>query len=141
MDVKQPKIMISYQWDSQQDVLKLHDALKKYGYDLWIDVNSMSGNIYGGMSKGIEESSIILLCMTSKYEQSESCNSEFEYAKDKKKKIIPIYLEKGYEASGSLGLIVAGKLYFDFTNKSLFESKILELNAEIESQLGTEGNV
>jgi len=34
-------VMISYQWDSQETVLKIRDRLREAGFDIWIDVEDM----------------------------------------------------------------------------------------------------
>ena len=34
-------IMISYQWDVQEEVLKIRQRLKAAGYRVWIDVEQM----------------------------------------------------------------------------------------------------
>ena len=36
-----PHVMISYQWNSQERMLKLKDELTKAGYDVWMDVDQM----------------------------------------------------------------------------------------------------
>ena len=130
-----PQLMISYQWDSRKDVLKLHQALTDDRYCVWIDEEQMHENIYERMAEAVRESSLILLCMTKKYEDSDICKGEFLFAKDLKKKIIPIYLEKEYKPGGSLGIIIAGKLYFDITNKDNFDNEICKIKGEINKQL------
>lgn len=35
-------IMISYDWDHQPQVLKMHEVLKKKGYRTWLDVEQMN---------------------------------------------------------------------------------------------------
>ena len=37
-------VFISYQWDSQETILKIADRLKTAGFKLWIDVDNMSKN-------------------------------------------------------------------------------------------------
>ena len=80
MEDCQRRVMISYQWNSKDDALKLYDALTEYGFNVWIDVKKMSGDIYQRMSEGVNKSSVFLLCMTLKYEKSDSCNKEFKFA-------------------------------------------------------------
>ena len=139
MDMQKPELMISYQWDSQKDALRIFHALEEFGFNVWIDVKKMSEDIFEKMAEGIQDSSIILICMTSKYEKSANCKREFKFAAYKNKKVIPIYLEKNYKAEGALGLLIAGKLYFDFTDNKKFEKNIGDLKTEIEKQLGSQG--
>ena len=129
------QLMISYNWDSQKDVLKLREALTGYGYNVWIDIERMHENIYERMAEAVKESSIILLCMTKKYEKSKNCNREFQFAEQLRKRIIPIYFEKNYTADGPLALIISGKRYFDLRNKGNFDSEILKLKEEVDEQL------
>jgi len=129
------QVMISYQWDSQKQVHKISDALKKSGINIWIDVDEMSRDVFDTMAKAVEHSSIVLVCMTSNYEKSPNCKRELNYAAEKKKNLIPLRLERDYKAGGSLGLITAGKLRFDFTDDSKFEEKLESLKVEIRKQL------
>ena len=36
-----PKIMMSYQWDSQALVVKIKDRLEKAGFSVWMDISNM----------------------------------------------------------------------------------------------------
>ena len=130
-------IMLSYQWDYQQEVREICQALRRFNFEVWMDMDSMSGNIYNKMAEGVEGADIVIICMSTKYQSSENCNKEFQYAQVNQKKIIPIKMEKGFNATGSLGLITAGKLYIDFSDMSKFNENIKSLKKEIESHLGT----
>lgn len=56
---------------------------------------------------------------------------EAEYAFQKKKLIIPLKLERGYEPDGWLGFICGTKVFFEFTDKYPFEEKMTSLLKEI----------
>ena len=131
--------MISYQWDSQPEVMKIYEALKGYNFNIWIDIDKMSGDIYKKIADGVEGAEVIIVCMSSKYQESENCNSEFKYARDNRKNIIPIKMEKGFNATGPLGLITAGKHYIDFSNWSMFDNNMKRLKKEIESYIRSTG--
>ncbi len=60
--------MLSYQWDYQSEVKKICDALKRYGFDVWMDLDTMSGDIYERMAEGVEGAEIIIVCMSTKYQ-------------------------------------------------------------------------
>ena len=136
MEDDKPQIMISYQWDSKTEVLKLYEALIGDGYKVWIDKEKVHGNINDRMAEGVKDSSIILLCMTKEYEESPNCKKEYNYADECKKRIIPIYFEEDYKkAGGGLAIIIAGKLYFDFRGKYNFDSEICKLKGEIDMHL------
>ena len=74
--------------------------------------------------------------MSTKYQSSESCTRECQYGQDRKKGIIPIKLESGFNATGALGLITAGKLYIDFSDSSKFNDNMKSLKQEIETKTG-----
>ena len=55
--------MLSYQWDYQKQVIKIKDALKAQGFKVWMDIDSMRGNIYEKMAEGVEGiDTCLLLC-------------------------------------------------------------------------------
>ena len=128
------QIMISYQWDYQTEAIRIKETLEEQGYKVWIDIDKMSGNIYTKMSEAVETSDLLIVCMSSKYETSENCNRELQYAQDLRKKIVPIKIEKDYKPHGPLGLIVSGALYVDFSDPSQFHEKVKKLVAEMESK-------
>lgn len=127
--------MLSYQWDYQPEVRKICETLKRFGFNVWMDLDTMSGSIYEKMAEGVEGADVVIICMSTKYQSSENCNKEFQYAQVNKKTIIPIKMEKGFNATGSLGLITAGKLYIDFSNMSKFNENMMSLKKEIETRI------
>ena len=139
MAQKNGHLMISYQWDYQPEVRKICQALESFGFDVWMDLKKMTGDIFKRMAEAVEGAEIIIVCMSTKYQLSENCNKEFEYAQVKKKTIIPIKMEKDFNAGGSLGLITAGKLYIDFSNMSKFNENMKNLKKEIEAHLNQSG--
>ena len=36
-----PHVMISYQWDVQEQIVKVKDILKAHGFNVWLDVERM----------------------------------------------------------------------------------------------------
>lgn len=125
--------MLSYQWDFQAEVQQIYDQLTSFGFKVWMDKAEMSGDIYKKMSGAVEEASVVVICMSSKYQASKNCQREFEYAQVLNKKMIPIKLEKGFQPAGALGLITAGKFYINFTDPQKFDENMENLKKEIES--------
>ena len=72
--------MLSYQWDSQKEVLLVKEGLEQDGFKVWMDVDKLQGNIFQRMAEGIEGALLIIVCMTKKYEKSTNCNLELQYA-------------------------------------------------------------
>ena len=48
------------------------------------------------MAEAVENSDVIILCITEKYRQSINCQAEAQYAFKLKKYIVPLILQKGY---------------------------------------------
>ena len=47
-----PHIMLSYQWDVQDLAKKVLEKLEGLGFDVWMDLQDMSGNINEAMAEG-----------------------------------------------------------------------------------------
>ncbi|CAK8672692.1 unnamed protein product [Clavelina lepadiformis] len=138
MPVQWKHIMISYNWkDSKKLAHKISDMLCDAGYNVWIDKGQMKGDIYEKMAQGVENAHVILMFTSSNYEKSENCKSEATYARDKKKKIIPIRVQDGYEPRGNIGLLTAGLFYHDFS-QGIFDDNFDKLLKEIGSIDGIE---
>ena len=61
--------MISYQWDSQELAKKVFEKLEGLGFDAWMDLEDMSGNINEAMAEGrlkVEWISVCNLSVASK---------------------------------------------------------------------------
>ncbi|XP_041468797.1 uncharacterized protein LOC121418766 [Lytechinus variegatus] len=118
-----PHIMISYQWDSQQRMIEVRDLLQKAGFNVWMDIDKMAGDILGAMAQAVERSALVLVCMTQKYFESHNGRTEATYAYKLKKPIIPLQLEEGYEGEGWLGALVGTLLYYKmYSNEVIPES-------------------
>jgi hypothetical protein len=39
-----PRVMLSYNWDNQAIICKLAEALKNVGYEVWLDIEQMTGS-------------------------------------------------------------------------------------------------
>eukprot|EP00794_Sanderia_malayensis_P018430 gene18430-20280_t len=129
-------VMLSYNWESKAQVLRIKKELKKLGYKTWMDVDKMHGDLNERMAEAVEGAAVVVVFMTQKYEESHNCKKELNYADDKRKKIVPVKLEPKYKPSKALGLIVAGKLYTVFSGESQFESNFADLRKEIDAALG-----
>ncbi|XP_072020756.1 uncharacterized protein [Amphiura filiformis] len=133
-DSESTHLMLSYQWGSQNTVLAIRGTLTRAGYKVWMDVDDMSGDTLEAMAKAVEKSSAIIMCITEKYKESQSCRSEASYAMKKKKPIVPLLLEAGYEPDGWLGLVLGTKLYFRFCSDDEMTTGMQNVIKEIETR-------
>ena len=73
-------IMISYSHSDKQLCHLIHEKLSKDGFRVWIDRDQMHGGTMVAMADAIENSNIVLICMSDAYKQSVYCQSEAHYA-------------------------------------------------------------
>lgn len=107
-------VMISYQWDTQLTMLRVKQELEVQGFTVWMDVEQMEGSILETMARAVEKSSVLLLAVSRKYQNSPNCRSEAEYAYQRRKRMIPLMMEPSYSPDGWLGIILGSKLWMDF---------------------------
>ncbi|XP_039269908.2 uncharacterized protein LOC120344676 [Styela clava] len=128
----QKHVMISYQWKYQKLALKIKDRLGEMNYRVWIDVESMGGgSLLDTMAKAVENSAVVLICMSSEYKQSPNCRTEGDYAYKLRTPIIPIRTEVGYKPDGWLGALIGSKYYYDFSNPMVFDAMFSKLVEEL----------
>ena len=72
--------MISYQWDVQRTMIQVRDHLKQHGFQVWMDIDKIGGSTLQAMASAVEESSVVLMCVSRKYKRSPNCRSgKFNY--------------------------------------------------------------
>ncbi|CAF4115588.1 unnamed protein product [Rotaria sordida] len=126
-------LMISYSWNDMDLSHQVCDYLtKNKHYKIWIDRDEMHGSTIDSMAEAIEKSDIVLMCMSETYKRSENCKAEAEYARKRKRCIIPLMMREKYDPDGWLGFICGQKLYIDFTQYK-FETAAQKLISEIEN--------
>jgi hypothetical protein len=122
--------MISYSHSDKQLCHSIHERLSRDGFRVWIDRDQMHGSTMIAMADAIENSEMILICMSDAYKQSVYCQSEAHYAFEKQRYLIPLVMKLRYKPDGWLGIIVSGKLYIDFA-KNEFNLGYEKLKTEI----------
>ncbi|XP_057300086.1 uncharacterized protein LOC130630553 isoform X2 [Hydractinia symbiolongicarpus] len=129
----QKHIMLSYCWAQQDVVKKIALLLKESGFNLWLDIDKMTGSTIDAMAEAVENATIVLMFVSRNYKESAACQSEAKYASYRGVLIIPIMLENNWKPDGWLGLIICTLLYFKFPedNELAFSSKYHELHTEI----------
>ena len=124
-------VMISYQWDSQEVLVEVKNRLQASGYRVWMDLEQMGGSTLEAMAKAVENSSVVLICVSERYKESPNCRSEAEYAYQLRKDIIPLMMQGKYRGDGWLGMLVGTKLWFDFQSKHVLEQGVTKLIREL----------
>lgn len=124
-------VFLSYSWSDKDTVLQIRDKLRAEGYAIWIDIEKGTGASLEGMANAIENSAVVLICMSEKYKQNPNCRTEAEYTFQLKKDYIPLMLQKKYRPDGWLGFILGAKLYFDFSGKYPVDKALTGLLKEL----------
>ncbi|XP_003725459.3 uncharacterized protein LOC100893943 [Strongylocentrotus purpuratus] len=131
-------IMISYRWEqpSKSVMSEIKDQLRSRGYNVWMDEDFMSGDIIEKMAKAVENSYLILACVTEGYQESKNCRTEATYAYDCNKRIVPVKVNERFKASGWLGGITAGKIYYPVPDVDQVTDQLPRIiDLEIEEEL------
>lgn len=123
--------MLSYEWSSQQTVMLLKSSLQQAGYATWMDIDRMSGSTLEAMARAVEESAVVLVCVSKRYKESQACRTEAEYAFQRKKRIIPIMMEQGYKPTGWLGALLGTRLYINLYDPRSISAKLPLLIREL----------
>ncbi|KAK3746538.1 hypothetical protein QZH41_019863 [Actinostola sp. cb2023] len=125
-------VMISYQWDVQKTMIQLKNRLQAAGFRVWMDLEQMGGSTLEAMARAVEDSAVVLVCVSQKYKESSNCRSEAEYAFQLKKDIVPLMMEGNYRPDGWLGIIMGSKLWINFSRGlERLETSCLDLEKEL----------
>ena len=123
-------IMLSYSHSDKDLCYQIHDRLVQDQFKVWIDRDQMHGQTMVAMANAIENSEFVFVCMSEAYKQSAYCQSEAQYAFERRCRLIPLIMKSHYRPDGWLGILVSGKIYVDFT-KTDFDIAYQKLISEI----------
>lgn len=115
-----PPVFISYQWDSQEAVLKLRRRLEMAGFPCWMDVGLVGGgdNLYSRIYHGISRAKVLISCLTPRFAASPLCAREVTLADVLHKPILPIMLEPTpWPPPGPMAIIMSSLVYIDLCSK------------------------
>lgn len=128
----QGHVMISYSHDDTKIVKPIYDAIVKAGYKVWIDFDMVKGgDLDDEIAKAVENSMVVLICVSSSYKSSSECREEAGYVKTCGRPIIPLKLDRQYKPDGWLGKICASKFFYEFSEKHPFKETVPKLLHEI----------
>jgi male-specific lethal 1 len=94
---------------------------------VWVDEEGVYESIADDIITGLEQASVVLVCMTQKYYESPYCKKEVVYAAESFKKIIPLTLEPRYNPHGWLRFHTSDGLRYDFSNEETFDESFRKL--------------
>ena len=72
---KNQHIMISYQWDCQDTIIQVKEKLRSVGFNVWIDVEEMTGSTLETMASAVEHCTFFLMAISRKYFESPNCRA------------------------------------------------------------------
>eukprot|EP01052_Picozoa_sp_SAG31_P049085 SAG31_NODE_10586_length_1121_cov_1.096869_1_plen_132_part_10 len=71
--VQTKHVMISYCWEQQQVIKRVHTALVARGYRMWIDIEQMKGSTVDSMAAAVEDAEVMLMGVSQQYKESTNC--------------------------------------------------------------------
>ncbi|CAF4648071.1 unnamed protein product, partial [Rotaria sp. Silwood2] len=104
--------------------------MKTKKYKIWIDKKEMHGSMMERMAEAIEDSHLMLVCMSSAYKTSQACQAECEYAFSRQSRALFLKIEPNYKPKGWLGIFLGSRYYIDIT-KGDFLTKFKEIVKQI----------
>ncbi|UJR20496.1 hypothetical protein I4U23_023624 [Adineta vaga] len=128
---KQYDIMISYSHSDKELCHQIAKSLELDNLRIWIDFQQIHGNMADTIAEAIENSEVVLICMSSTYKESSVCKSEATYAVKRGCHIIPLVMTPQYKADGWLGLVTSSLIYVDF-KKLHFDQAYEQLKHQIQ---------
>jgi len=130
------QVMISYCRAQKEQGRRIANHLKSKNISVRIDIEQLEGSVLEKMADAVEESSVILVLLSSKYKESQECRTEAEYAYKLKKKIIYIMAEENYEPRGWLGALLGNTSWHNpWKNELLNEQLFLPILSRLSKLL------
>ncbi|CAF1601983.1 unnamed protein product [Rotaria magnacalcarata] len=124
-------LMISYCQEDKDICLKIYNRLITSDcYRVAFDKDNLHTANPKAMAKTVENSSIILICFSTRYQNSYASRLEAEYTTKRNRPIIPIKIDHQYNSTGWLKEIIDKEKYVDFT-KYEFNTSFTQLIDQI----------
>lgn len=124
------KAFASHDWGKEQQthkrVAKVVEQLRKYDIDIWFDETHMKGNILDAMCRGIDQSDVVLIFVTSNYirkvqsgNENDNVRREFMYASQAPERLLVVRFDSELpnKWSGPVGMLLGSKLYVDLSRE------------------------
>ncbi|XP_043921818.1 uncharacterized protein LOC122797090 [Protopterus annectens] len=107
-DEVEPKVFISYQWDSQAKILEISRYLEANGLPCWTDLcvrgqsrirtrteassDRTGDTLHNSIQRSMKAAFAVLSCITPKYIQSDNCHKDLQLAATLQKPLVPVLL-------------------------------------------------
>lgn len=131
-------VMLSYNWEYQSMMREVHSALQAGGWRVWMDVHEVRGSTLEAMASAVENAAVVVIAVSSSYKKSAHCRMEAEFAMMKRKPIVPVVVERGYQPDGWLGMLMGARFYHTLTDERDLERVVSALEADISAHVGAE---
>ena len=134
---KEPYLFISYSHKDTASVYPILDILHEHKYRLWYDESCETGNDFRDELKNkIEGSSGIILFVSEASMNSPFCGMEILCAKEKNKRIFPVYLGDNLDIPPAFQIFLANLHHSSATDvKKMLASLLRDLPAETMDRL------
>ena len=126
-------IMISCCQDEREVAEKIKKRLTESNYQVLFDEKDQHSRKPEKMARAVEQSTIVIICFSSKYRNSYACRLEAEHAKRRQRPIIPVKIERSYDPTGWLTKVIENGKYVEFMNfefNNACEQLIDQINEE-----------
>ena len=113
---QEAQVFISYQWDTQAEVVRIRQFLEEANISCWMDIGQMGGGdgLYQRVYTGLANCRAVLACLSPKFLISDWCVKELLLADLLKKPIIPVMVTRTvWPPPGPLALVLAPLVYTD----------------------------
>ncbi|CAF0910631.1 unnamed protein product [Rotaria sordida] len=107
-------IMISYCYDDKDMAYKIQEFLANEGYNIWFKRDNPHEQTTDIQTEVIDNSTLIVLCISNSYKRDNQCQNVAEYAFNSKRPILPLIVRAGYTNDGWLTTIINKHRPIDF---------------------------
>ncbi|XP_033126250.1 uncharacterized protein LOC117124201 isoform X2 [Anneissia japonica] len=124
-------IMLSYNHTHQKVVKMIRDRLRELTYDVWIDIEKMTGYVKSTMKKAVKDAGIVLICLSKKYEKSRNCKFECDRIQEYNKAFIPLIMDDFDKTNSWLEELIDDRMYVSFKEEAKLEESFTKLQKEL----------
>lgn len=136
-----PQVFLSYSWANQAIVKRIKKTFESEGIRCWMDLEAMCGgqSLFEEIDRGVSQCVVFVSCLSPSYGSSKNCQREIQLAIDRQKVIIPIWVMSisQWPPSGSMGPLLAGKLYIDMSDDEKYRENLPHLLHSVKSSLSS----